>query len=309
LLVFLGELSYLAGLGLLFLYAGYLLRGRDKRARVNGWIVFAYLLALFFAHPIPFAIGLLLSALYFLRRVSRELGIKFATAAGLPIILAACYAAARIVNSAGTGEVWRFWTLHLIAGRFIVAFSPFEEFLPWIGIATSGMKVAALVNLALALSAALALGASVVASATHGRRPPLALQATAISAVMFVAGGFSLLNWVGPGERFIYPAAWFALCWLGTLSFGSERRWPTLALKGALTALIAAQILYLDIGVAGVSRQLANVYASLAGAKSKAEFCTIYENYRTQNAVAPHRQGLGQLLNNIFMVTRLPYFL
>jgi hypothetical protein len=82
-----------------------------------------------------------------------------------------------------------------------------------------------------------------------------------------------------------------------------------LALKGALTALIAAQILYLDIGVAGVSRQLANVYASLSGAKSKAEFCTIYENYRTQNAVAPHRQGLGQLLNNIFMVTRLPYYL
>jgi hypothetical protein len=307
---FFGELSYLIGLGLLFLYAGYILRRFDEKEQVSGWIVFASLLAMFFAHPIPFAIGLLLSLFYFIKRPSRALAVRFVAASAIPTALLVWYAAARIIHPAAAGtKLWAPWTTHQIAGRFLAAFSPFLEFLPWIGVATPGMKLAAVIDGMLTASAFLALGATVVAFAVRRQRASLMLQASAICTVFFLVGGFSLMGWVGPGERFIYPAAWFALCWMGASWPLLEWRWPMLAAKAALAALIVAQILFLDIGVMGVSRHMAGVYDLLAGAKSKTEFCTTYENYDAQNKVEPHRRGLDRLLNNIETVKRLPYYL
>jgi hypothetical protein len=307
---FFGELSYLFGLGLLFLYTGYLIRRLDDGVRLNGWIVFAALLATFFAHPIPFAIALLISALYFLKRPSRDLAIRFSAAGTLPALLAVWFIAGRILHpSSKAVKLWEGWSAHQILGRFLMAFSPFQEFLPWIGISTPGMKLAAAINVALALTAVVALGASVVWLAAERRHASLMLQAAGICSVLFVAAGYSLAGWIGPGERFIYPAAWFALCWVGASWAVLEWRLPMLAAKAAIALLIVAQSLFLDIGVAGVSRQLVEVYASLASAKSRAEFCTIYENSRAQNHVAPHRQGFARFLNNEPIMTRLPYYL
>ena len=47
---------------------------------------------------------------------------------------------------------WTFWSPHQLAGRWLAAFSPFPEFLPWLGIQAPWMKVFAILNLLVALA-------------------------------------------------------------------------------------------------------------------------------------------------------------
>ena len=303
---FFGELSYLIGLALLFLLSGYLFRRLDVPERASPLVVAAIFIALFFAHPIPFVIAGLETALFVWKSRSLRLANRFVIAIAPSTMLMCWYIAGRLSSHAASGaDVWQFWTMREIVGRFMMAFAPFHEFLPWLGINQTGMHLAATINLLMALVAAIAIAASIAASmARHSFAP---LMATVCFAG-FIGAGYSFMGWIGPGERFIYPAAWFALCWLGAAWAGRERAIPMRALGVGLVTLLVGQMIYLDTGVATVSRQLAVLNARLNRASSQSEFCATYEAALEQGAQQPHRKGLDRFLNNVSPVLRLPYY-
>ena len=150
---FWGELAYILGLSLFFFYCGYLFRRIYRSESIDWWFITCASIALFFCHFLPYATAILVTLIFFFAESRTELlrpfGTSFAPSMGLTI----WYAIERWFLKPN-GPVWEFWTLHQMAGRLIAAFSPFPEFLPWLGSRAPGMKVFALLNLFAAILAA-----------------------------------------------------------------------------------------------------------------------------------------------------------
>jgi hypothetical protein len=305
---FWGELSYLLGISLFFFYCGWLLRDRQDLRTRSPWAFLAWSIALFFSHLLTYLFALLMTAGVYSGQLRRREGRKTLFAFVPTIVMTAWYAATRIrTHDIGTGPIWIFWTPHLIAGRWFAAFSPFQQFLPWLPISLPVMKAAAGLDLLCGL-AALGLWPACLALWLRGRRKQMTLL---LFAVVFLAGffatGFAFAGMVSPGERFLYPAAWLALCWLGA-------NWvPRGAVAQVLTAcvlvLLAAQAVFLDVYVGRVASRLDSVYAELRAAPDRAEFCRIYESYLVREQTTAHRGGLDRFLTNHASVIRLPYYL
>jgi hypothetical protein len=306
---FWGEISYVLGMGLLFGCCAYLFRRMRTPESVSPGVLLAMSCALYLTHPIAYVAGALVAAVFVVTGPWRRIAVRFALAFAPSAAMLAWYLAARFSAGAGAGGGWVFWTPHLIAGRWLAAFSPFQQFLPWLSGELPVMKAAAVADL-LASLAALALWPLCLAQWLRGRREHGAvLLAAALSLGAFAAGGFAVAGWVGPGERFLYPAAALALCWLGASSPPRRGSIGARAVTGAALALLLAQALFIDVYVGGVSQGLAAVYARLGAARSRAEFCEIYESYRALETPPAHRAGLDRLLTPHASVIRLPYYL
>jgi len=142
-----GELSYVLGLVLLFLYCGRLLRNLATLPQLRLTTVALFLILLYFTHGFVWGVALLVTGvlIVFERRLTSLLP-RFALAAAPGFLLAAWYLLARLAS----GQIiapWQFWTFNPYAGRFVAAFAPFPEFRPWISADLPYMSWAAIVNL------------------------------------------------------------------------------------------------------------------------------------------------------------------
>ena len=305
---FWGELFYLFGLSLFFLYSGYLFRRIYRAEPINWWLIGVASIAMFFFHAIPYATAILVTLTLILVESRTELigpfVISFAPSIGLTI----WYALERF-SLKHLAPVWRFWSLHQLAGRSLAAFSPFPEFLPWLGIEAPLMKVFAILNLIVALVLTLVVPLCMLSPIKLRTRHSGVLASAIVCGVAVIAAGYEFEGMISPGERFLYPAVWIGLCWLiGTRSFDRVSVGGRV-LTVSLIALLTCQILFLQINVGAVSNDLTALYSRLRSAGSHAEMCAVYETYRQQSWDQPHRSGSDVLLTNHASVPRLPYYL
>lgn len=301
-----GELSYVIGLSFLFMFCGYLFRRLGNPASVSGWLVLLNATAMFFCHPMPYLIAGLIGALVFVSRPNMHLLGKLVLGFLPSSAMLIWYAVERFGKS---NAEWVFWTPHLIAGTFLKAFSPFHEFLPWLGISLPWMGAVALLDLLVAASIVglWPICAMLWWRGTRGAAP--ILTAAGACLVGFATTGFAFSGWVGPGERFLYPAAWLAMCWLGGQWHSRKSRRLAIVTKWTACALLLMQAIYLDVYVGIAARGLQDLHEELREARSHAQFCSIYEDYLSRSWDAGHRRGLNRLLSNHGTVLRLPYYL
>ena len=305
---FWGELAYLFALSVFFFYCGYLFRRIYRSEPINWWIVGGAAVAMFFFHFLPYATAVLVTLTLIFAESRTELlsplVISFAPSLGLT----AWYAARRIPLTK-IGPVWMFWTPHQFAGRWIAAFSPFPEFLPWLGIQAPWMKTFASTNLVVAIALTSVVPLCVLAWVRTGPRYFGVLASAVVCGVAVIATGYEFEGMISPGERFLYPAVWIGLCWLiGAQVPGRVTKFNR-ALTLGVIVLLACQIAFMQINVGAVSNDLVALYSKLQSADSQAEFCAIYETCLKQSWDKPHRTGLDVLLTNHASAPRLPYYL
>jgi hypothetical protein len=305
---FWGELNYILGLSLFFLYCGYLFRRIYRSEPINWWFAGSVSIALFFCHFLPYATAVLVTLILCFTesrtKLLRPFAISFAPSIGLTI----WYAIERWSLKLN-GPVWEFWTVHQMAGHLIAAFSPFPEFLPWLGIHAPGMKVFALLNLLVAILLTFVVPVCVLFWAKGRTRNRGVLACAVVCALAVVVSGYEFAGMLSPGERFIYPAIWIGLCWLIGEGIPREGSVMSRGLTVVLIGLLACQILFLRVNVGTVSNGLAALYSKLRSANSRTEFCAIYETYTRQSWDEPHRTGFDLLLTNHASAPRVPYYL
>ena len=305
---FWGELAYVFGLSFFFFYCGYLFRRTYHSQPINWWFVSVLSIALFFCHFMSYATAILVTLTFILSEsrldLIRPFAISFAPSAGLSIWYV-CERSSLKLNR----DIWKFWTLHQFAGRTLAAFSPFPEFLPWLGIHAPAMKAFALLDLFAAIFLTLVVPLCAMLWALGRARNRGALACAIICAVTVIFSGYAFADVISPGERLLYPAVWIGLCWLIGEGLPDERSIISRGLTIAVIGLLACQIVFLQIGVGVASNDLAALYSKLRSANSRTEFCATYEAYVRESYDSPHRTGLDVLLTNHASVPRLPYYL
>jgi len=305
---FWGELSYILGLSLFLFYGGYLFRRIYRKESVNWWLVNGVSVGLFFCHFLSYATAILVTLMLFISESRIDMLRPFVVSFSPSVGLAVWYAVERL-SQKQPGNGWQFWTPHQLAGRLLAVFSPFPEFLPWLGIDTSGMKVFALLNLFVTIAMTLILPFCAFEWARARKRYTGVLACAIVCASAAVAAGYAFGGIISPGERFLYPAVWIGLCWL--IGIGSPRENSALSrgLAIVVVALLACQIIFLQFSVAKASNEIDALYAKLRSAKSQTEFCEVYELYMRQSFEKPHRTGLDRFLTSHSSIPRLPYYL
>ncbi len=305
---FSGELFYLLGLVVLFLYCGFCFRRADRLDSISPWLVLVTSIVLFFCHLIPYLIALLVTAVLVGFRWQKRVFVKFAASFSPSAVMTLWYTLRRLSSPDGV-QGWRPWTLHTLAGRIIGAFSPFPTFLPWLGILNKGMSIIAIINLLICLCLT-AVPLVTTFMWFRGRRQQSEVFACGlICGVAVFCGGLSFGGMTSPGERFLYPMLWFMLCWLGTWLATLRPRIVGKVATCALILMISAQTLYLQVAVGRVSRELYATYMRLRDAGSRDEFCKLYEPLVAKSWGEGKRKGLDRLLTNHAVVHRLPYYL
>jgi hypothetical protein len=262
---------------------------------------------MFFFHFLPYATTILVTLTVIFAESRTELLSPFAIFFAPSIGLTIWYAVKR-ASLTRLGAVWMFWTPHQFAGRWIAAFSPFPEFLPWLGIQAPWMKIFALVNLVVAIALTLVVPLCVLSWVRRPRYFGL-LASAVVCGIAVIATGYEFEGMVSPGERFLYPAVWIGLCWLIGSQLPGRGSVVSQALTISVIPLLACQIVFMQINVGSVSNDLAALYSKLRSADSQTEFCTTYETYLRQSRDKPHRAGLDILLTNHASAPRLPYYL
>jgi hypothetical protein len=305
---FWGELAYLFGLSVFFLYCGYLFRRIYRSERINWWLVGGASTAMFFFHFLPYAAAILVTLVFIFAESRTELLRPFVISLAPSMGLTIWYAVNR-VSLRGIGPVWTFWTPHQFAGRWIAAFSPFPEFLPWLGIQAPWMKVFALLNLAVAILLTLVVSLCLLSWGKVHPRNFGVLASAVVCGVAVIASGYEFEGMISPGERFLYPAVWIGLCWLIGAQLPGRVSAVSRALTVGILGLLACQIVFMQINVGAVSNDLAALFSKLRSANSPSEFRAIYEPYFRQSWDKPHRTGLDVLLTNHASAPRLPYYL
>jgi hypothetical protein len=305
---FWGELTYLLGLSVFFVYCGYLFRRFYRSESINWCLIGVASIALFFSHFIPYAAAILVTVVLLLAESRVDLFKPFVVAFAPSLGLTVWYAIERL-SSGLNASMWQFWTLHQMAGRLIAAFSPFPEFLPWLGINSPWMKMVGVLNLLVSIALALIVPLCVFLWAKGCRPYKGVFVCTVVCACAVIVTGYEFAGMVSPGERFLYPVVWIGLTWLIGASIPRRGsvfgRWLT----GVMITLIAGQIIFLQMAVGSVSNDLAVLYSKLRSARSQTDFCAIYERYLRESYDQPHRRGLDLLLTNHSSAVRLPYYI
>ena len=305
---FWGELAYLFSLSVFFFYCGYLFRRIYRSEPINWWTIGSASIAMFFFHFLPYATAILVTLTFILAESRTDLLNPFVISVAPSIGLTIWYALNRI-SMTRIRPVWMFWTPHQFAGRWIAAFSPFPEFLPWLGIQAPWMKAFATLNLVVAIALILVVPLCVLAwLRTHPKYFGVFASAV-VCGIAVIASGYEFEGMVSPGERFLYPAVWIGLCWLVGAHIPSRISGFSRALTIGATALLAGQIAFMQINVGSVSNDLAALFSKLRSAGSQTEFCATYETYLQQSWDKPHRTGLDVLLTNHASAPRVPYYL
>jgi hypothetical protein len=305
---FWGEISYVFALSIFFFYCAYLFRRIDRSKPYSWPLISALLIAIFFFHFLPYAAAVLVSLIFLIAESQmdalRSAALSLAPSLGLTI----WYVLERL-SQTGAGPGWTFWTLHRLAGRWIAAFSPFPEFMPWVAAQSPGMTAAALLNLLVTGLLTLVVPACLLFWTNGHSRNRGVLAAAVGCLVAVIASGYAVSGLTSPGERFLYPAIWIGMCWLIGESLPHKGSFVNRSLTLLSVLLIAGQIVFLQINVAKASNGLAVLYDELRAAKSHAEFCDTYESYIRESWDKPHRRGFDLLLTNHASAPRLPYYL
>jgi len=307
-----GNISYYCGLSLLFIFIGYLARRVDKLEKIDSRCLFGLLLVLFFTHLIPYLeAGLFLAVLILLsneRKTALKLGIP-----GLLSGLLVIWYLWQVVSEDHLGARWIWWpNINSFAGSAIFPLLPFWSFA---SVQKAPLPIAALTGSLnfgwLCAIAVLGLFCGRLAiKRWHERRTRLIVSAAAGYAVLAVVSGYRVAMG-NIGERFIYPALWLMVCWLGSVPEASLRglRWPMF--RRAAAALVVVQCIWLNCYVVGESRELSGEFEQLRSAKEKSnrEFCALYEEQCLRERQI-HRGNLLRLTLPIVWPTgRLPYYL
>jgi hypothetical protein len=308
--LFAGELSYLWGLIFFFGYCGYLIRRRKDLNSISGWFYFGTSLVTFLAHLLPYMMAIGVTAIFALGERNPRFVRKVTVAFAPTIAMTIWYAAARFnTEHLAATSLWVPWTVHMIAGSSLGSFSPFPEFLPWLGIDRPIMSAAAVLDLLTAITIVGIWTMCALVWIRGQRRDEIVLVAAAALAAGFLAGGSGSAGLVNPGERFLYPATWLALCWLGgAWQTGPFPRGAHLA-RAALCALLVAQAIFLDLYAGAAARGLEDLYAQLRAAPSRQAFCSTYEDYRRRSYGTSGRRGLDRFLPDHGTSARLPYYM
>jgi hypothetical protein len=305
---FWGELNYDLGLWLLFFYCGYLFRRVYRKEAINWPLVAGVFVALFSCHFLPYAIALLITLMFILTESRLDLLRPYGVCAAPSIGLTIWYAIERAEPTISS-PIWMFWTPHQFIGRWLAAFSPYPEFLPWVSIHSPGMKFFALLNLFTAISLTLVVPAC-VALWLKGRTENRGVLACAIvCGIAAIMCGYEFSGMVSPGERFFYPAVWLGLTWLLGEGLPGKKSILSGSVVVVTVGLVAIQIAFLQIKVGAVSDQLEALYSKLRLAHSQTELCATYETYLRQSWDQPHRTGLNVLLTNHASEPRMPYYI
>jgi hypothetical protein len=305
---FWGELAYLFALSVFFSYCGYLFRRIYRSEPINWWIVASASIAMFFFHVLPYATAMLVTLTLIFAESRTELLSPFVISFAPSIGLTIWYAIKRL-SLQGIGPVWTFWTPHLFAGRWIAAFSPFPEFLPWLGIQAPSMKEFALLNLVGTIALTLVVPLCVLSWVKLRPKYFGVLASAVVCGIAVIATGYEFEGMISPGERFLYPSVWIGLCWLVGAQLPARASRFSRILTIGITALLSCQIVFMQINVGSVSNDLAALYSKLRSAGSQTEFCSTYETYLHQSWDKPHRKGLDVLLTNHDTAGRVPYYL
>jgi len=268
---FWGELAYLLGLSVLFLYCGYLFRRLYRSEPINWWLVGGASIAMFFCHFLPYATAILITLTFLLAESRADLVSPFVVSFAPSIGLTIWYTVERS-SLKQVGPVWTFWTPHQFAGRWLAAFSPFPEFLPWLGIHAPYMKVFAILNLAVAIAMTLVLPLCVLSWIKARTRNFGVLASAIVCGIAAIACGYDFAGMISPGERFLYPAVWIGLCWLIGAQLPDRVSAFSRTLTIGLVGLLACQILFVQINVRAVSNDLAALFSKLRSANSRTDF-------------------------------------
>jgi hypothetical protein len=305
---FWGELAYLFSLSVFFFYCGYLFRRIYRLEPINWWIIGGASTAMFFFHFLPYATAILVTLTLIFAESRTELLEPFFVSVAPSVGLTIWYAVKR-VSLKGIGSVWMFWTPHQFLGRWVAAFSSFPEFLPWLSIQAPGMKVFALLNLVVAIALTLVVPVCVLLWVRMRPRYFGVIASAVVCGIAVIASGYEFEGMISPGERFLYPAVWIALCWLIGAHVPGRGTKFNRSLTTGIIAFLACQIVFIQIKVGAVSNNLAALYSKLRSADSQTQFCAIYETYLQQSWDKPHRTGLDILLTNHASAPRLPYYI
>jgi hypothetical protein len=125
--------------------------------------------------------------------------------------------------------------------------------------------------------------------------------------VAVVAAGYSYGQFFSPGERFLYPAAWLAFCWLGYSWSPNER--VTRIATAALATLIAIQGWYFNVAAAKTSMHIGAELEHLRGAVSREEFCRTYDELFTGSWEAGSRPLLAAFFPTNAPAAYVPYYI
>ena len=185
---------------------------------------------MFFCHFLPYGTAIIITLTFLFAESRADLFSPFVVSFAPSIGLTIWYAIER-VSPKLIGPVWTFWTPHQFAGRWLAAFSPFPEFLPWLGIQAPYMKVFAILNLVAAIVLTLLLPLCVLSWVKVRARNFGVLASAIVCGIAAIACGYEFAGMISPGERFLYPAVWIGLCWL----IGAQLPGKVFAFNRALT--------------------------------------------------------------------------
>ena len=307
---FWGEISFLCGIGLFFLYCGWLFRRLDNFDSIPVLAFTGWSIVLFFSHLLPYLSAILVTGCVAFAGMNWRRAWRLSAAIVPSVAATVWYAGERVqAHNPGAGPLWLGWTPHLFAGHFIAAFSPYPEFLPSFGIRAPAMPVAAILSL-FVCGLIVAIWLVCAGSWLTRRRARAGIFAAAsICLAGVVLAGFAFAGWVSPGERLLYPAAWLAMAWLGLQICPREYRRLRGAAMIVLTGLIVLQCILIDTYGRAASLEFGRAYRRLAAAESRDAFCKIYQDYVTSEQIQQHRKGLDKFLTGHSGFMRLPYYL
>ncbi|HUY18551.1 MAG TPA: hypothetical protein VMV15_04930 [Candidatus Binataceae bacterium] len=306
-----GGLACALGLGGLFLYAGYLFRRMSAPATINPLIVLIASCALFLTHIADYgAAGVVTAAILITqpdRLMLRRMALPWLPSGGLLIWSTL---GQKLTGGLAAHAVWKFWSAHQLAGAMVAAFPVFTGFLPWVGFDSPLVPVAAAINLLWCVGIVIAcLVAAAAVFRKQGSVSHAVSLATALSVIAVVAGGYAYGIFISPGGRFLLPAAWLALCWLGSSRLATQGGRMRRALSIVLIAVIFAQAAWLDHSFSVVGAHLEVEYQKFRSAPTRAAFCAEYRDVMTRSWPS-HPQPLRQWFFPAYApIVRLPYYL
>lgn len=302
-----GNIACLLGFSGYCLYCAYIIRRHRSPQDIRAWIVLAASCALFLTHIAPwYAAGIFTCVMA--AGMPYRLALKKLL---LPFVPSGCLAIWSFVGQIYAGGLaahakWLFWTSHQLAGHLVSAYSAFAGFLPWVGPGRWWVPAAASVNIVMSVSLAAVIPVGWLLWFKGDRRNTPVLLAATITGALVIGAGYAYGIFISPGGRLMYPAAWLGLCWIAP---SLERRKISSAVKVGLYAVLLAQAVYVDTMVAGVARELGVEYSALSMARTRTQFCQLYEPLLNRSVPAPHRAGLSPFFPTLMPIVRLPYYL
>jgi hypothetical protein len=301
-----GNLSYVMGLGLLFIYAGY-----ELRKSTLGGIGSALILCLiFFTHLIPYLAGFTFAIVLILTR-ERDFAqaMRRIVRLGLPsAALLSWYTIARIQsgNLGVATHMWSGWGPKYLETNFVTAFSGFYSFPPWNG--NGLLEVAgslADIFTCFAMGAVLIGAAAALLSSWCSidlKDKTLLITAVALmSAFIVIPPKFGEMN-ASPGVRFLFPAGLLAL---GPMT--RRCRWLLPFAQCVALVLVVFQSAYATITTAAASAGLEEAYRRIDAAPSS-KSCAEYEQLLLEARPKERRPVFRRIPYVMPVVSELPYY-